>query len=297
MRISGVDFMEGHRRIYRSTTTVHGAVFAMIVLVGLIVLAAVPGRGQIVGYIFAPLWLIVTWRAWRWGVAIEDGGVKVIGSLISKRFSWEEIDHFKVRPWQREPYHGHVVLKSGRLVPIWGLGVARLSKRRDEHHRLQVQEPIDRLTELLTSTGTVEYLHHDEQGSTRLLTGEKGETVGAYTYGTYRNQTGHTGTATTPLGYDGQYTSPDTVLIYLRNRVYDPTTAQFLTRDPLDPITQEVYSYAQDDPLNQADPTGRNGIFGRHRTKCQPQRSGWRPWGCRKFTYEQSLLGSPNECG
>jgi RHS repeat-associated protein len=31
-----------------------------------------------------------------------------------------------------------------------------------------------------------------------------------------------------PLGYDGQYTSSDTGLIYLRNRVNDPSTAQFL---------------------------------------------------------------------
>lgn len=141
--------MEAHRRVYRSTTTVHGAVFATIVLVGLIVLAAVPGRGQIAGYIFAPLWLIVTWRAWRWGVAIEDGGVKVIGSLISRRFSWDEIDHFAVKPWQRYPYQGHVIMKNGRAVPIFGIGAAGRPKRRDEHHRLQVQEPIDRLNELL----------------------------------------------------------------------------------------------------------------------------------------------------
>ena len=36
-----------------------------------------------------------------------------------------------------------------------------------------------------------------------------------------------------PLGYDAQYTSSDTGLIYLRARVYDPATAQFVTVDPL----------------------------------------------------------------
>src|SRR5271154_238667 len=68
------------------------------------------------------------------------------------------------------------------------------------------------------------------------------------------------GSATTPLGYDAQYTSSDTGLIYLRARVYDPSTAQFLTHDPLEAITGEPYSYAGDNPVNYSDPTGL--IFG-----------------------------------
>ena len=64
------------------------------------------------------------------------------------------------------------------------------------------------------------------------------------------------GTATTPLGYDAQYTSTDTGLIYMRARVYDPATAQFLTQDPLEAITGEPYSYVADNPLNHRDPTG-----------------------------------------
>ena len=111
------------------------------------------------------------------------------------------------------------------------------------------------------NTGAVLYLHHDQQGSTRLLTGSSGAVEGAYTYDAYGNQTGHTGSATTPLGYDGQYTSSDTGLIYMRARSYDPATAQFLSVDPLDAITGERYSYAGDSPLNEADPTGLS-IFG-----------------------------------
>src|ERR1700689_2933956 len=86
--------------------------------------------------------------------------------------------------------------------------------------------------EQITSSGTGTYLHHDQAGSTRLLTGSTGTVTGKCTYSAYGNPTCE-GTATTPLGYDGQYTSSDTGLIYLRNRVYDPKTAQFLTVDPL----------------------------------------------------------------
>jgi RHS repeat-associated protein len=53
-----------------------------------------------------------------------------------------------------------------------------------------------------------------------------------------------------PLGYDGQYTSTDTGLIYLQVRVYDPATAQFLTVDPA------VSLYGGDNPLNYMDRIG-----------------------------------------
>jgi RHS repeat-associated protein len=101
----------------------------------------------------------------------------------------------------------------------------------------------------------VTYLHHDQQGSTRLLTGTAGTVTGKCSYGAYGTATCE-GTTTTPLGYDAQYTSPDTGLVYMRARVYDPATAQFLTRDPLEAITGEPYSYALDNPVNESDPAG-----------------------------------------
>lgn len=110
------------------------------------------------------------------------------------------------------------------------------------------------------STGIVLYLHHDEHGSTRVITGSAGTVEGSYTYTSYGAVEGHTGTAMAALGYDAQYTSSDTGLVYLRARVYDPATAQFLSSDPLKAITGEPYAYAGDNPLNASDPTGL--IFG-----------------------------------
>jgi RHS repeat-associated protein len=110
--------------------------------------------------------------------------------------------------------------------------------------------------EQISSGGTVTYLHHDQQGSTRLLTGSTGAITGKCTYGAYGASTCE-GTTTIPLGYDGQYTSSDTGLIYLRARVYDPSTAQFLTVDPLLATTRAPYTYATDNPLTKTDPTGQ----------------------------------------
>jgi RHS repeat-associated protein len=110
--------------------------------------------------------------------------------------------------------------------------------------------------EQIASGGTALYLHQDQQSSTRLLTNSGGTKEASFTYDAYGNQTGHTGTATTPLGYDGQYTSADSGLIYLRTRTYDPTTAQFLTVDPVAGLSREPYSYGSDNPTNAEDPTG-----------------------------------------
>jgi RHS repeat-associated protein len=110
--------------------------------------------------------------------------------------------------------------------------------------------------EQISAAGQVLYLHHDQQGSTRLLTGSTGKVEGAYAFTPYGATLTHTGTASTPLGYRGEYRSPTSGLIYLRARVYDPDTAQFLSVDPMVASSGEAYSYAANDPVNLADPTG-----------------------------------------
>lgn len=40
-------------------------------------------------------------------------------------------------------------------------------------------------------------------------------------------------------------------------RFYDPTTGQFLTRDPAEAITREAYGYAGNSPLNYTERLSR----------------------------------------
>jgi RHS repeat-associated protein len=111
--------------------------------------------------------------------------------------------------------------------------------------------------EQIPTTGEPLFLHHDQQGSTRLLTNTTGTTETAYTYTPYGRLEATSGmTATTPLRYDAQYTNTDTGLIYLRTREYDPLTAQFLSVDPQLETTGEPYTYTKDNPENNSDPTG-----------------------------------------
>lgn len=103
---------------------------------------------------------------------------------------------------------------------------------------------------------TATYLHHDHLGSTRLITNASGEAKGKYTYSPYGSVLEHTGSATTQLGFGGQYRNQSTGLIYLRARTYDPATAQFLSVDPIVDQTGEAYGYAGGDPVNFGDPSG-----------------------------------------
>jgi YD repeat-containing protein len=95
---------------------------------------------------------------------------------------------------------------------------------------------------------TPTYLHHDQQGSTRLLTNSKGESKGTYTFSPYGVLEGHTGTATTPLGYEGEYASEDTGLIDTSQGEYDPGTAQNMTSNQSPAGAQSPYSSSGGNP-------------------------------------------------
>jgi len=107
------------------------------------------------------------------------------------------------------------------------------------------------------TSGSATYLHHDQLGSTRILTNSSGSVVGTYRYGPNGAVWKFTGTQGTQLGFAGQYRMhTENQLIYLRARTYDPVTAQFLSPDPLAAMSGETYAYAGANPVNVTDVTG-----------------------------------------
>jgi RHS repeat-associated protein len=89
--------------------------------------------------------------------------------------------------------------------------------------------------EQISGNGTVSYYVHDQLGSTMALLGPGGRIASTYdydAYGTLRASSIYPGIDTN-LRYAGEYTDPERGLQYLQARYYDPSTAQFVTVDPL----------------------------------------------------------------
>ena len=114
------------------------------------------------------------------------------------------------------------------------------------------------LAQIDLADGTVDYLHTDTLGSVRSTTNAVGAVTSDADYDTYGRPLAVTDAPNwrvTRFGYGGEYADP-TGYLYLRARYYDPTTAQFLTRDPLEATTGNPYGYTDGNPLQYTDPLG-----------------------------------------
>lgn len=111
--------------------------------------------------------------------------------------------------------------------------------------------PLEQVTSSATS-----YYHHDQLGSTRVLTDSSGSSVATYTFDPYGNLVSTTGSIVNPFLFTGQYRDGESGLYYIRARYYDPNTGQFITDDPLVQSTRQPYGYVSDSPLNGTDPAG-----------------------------------------
>jgi len=75
----------------------------------------------------------------------------------------------------------------------------------------------------------------------------------------------HSGASDNPYRYTGQQFDALTGLYSLRARYYDPALGRFLSRDPAEPLLTlpralNRYVYVADNPLNAADPSGRQAF-------------------------------------
>ncbi len=97
---------------------------------------------------------------------------------------------------------------------------------------------------------------HDQIGSIRVTTDSAGGNQGTYSYDPYGKVIAHNGLASS-LQYAGEYVDGESGFYALRARYYDPTTAQFITRDPAINTTLDPYGYVGNRPLDAVDPTGK----------------------------------------
>lgn len=131
------------------------------------------------------------------------------------------------------------------------------------------------IAQVETATGDVTYLHGDLVGSTRAVTDASGALVASYDYSLYGEVSARTGDAqATRFLFAGEYLDPAGDY-YLRNRVYDPESAQFLSVDPAVSSTGMPYAYTPGNPLQMVDPLGLYAGSAQLGADCTPDVSLW----------------------
>jgi RHS repeat-associated protein len=118
----------------------------------------------------------------------------------------------------------------------------------------------------INNAWTASFYGYDGGGNVRNLTNTAGVITDEYEYDAYGNSFTKVGTTPNNYMYRGEQYDPDLGLYYLRARYYNPATGRFLSRDPedgdiADPATLHKYLYANGDPANLMDSTGRESAY------------------------------------
>ncbi|SHL04248.1 RHS repeat-associated core domain-containing protein [Desulforamulus aeronauticus] len=94
---------------------------------------------------------------------------------------------------------------------------------------------------------------------------QNGNIVNNYAYDEWGNILTKQEQVTNPLRYAGEYYDDESGLYYLRSRYYDPTIGRFISRDSYEgditnPLSLNLYTYVENDPLSYVDPSGHSLI-------------------------------------
>ena len=117
----------------------------------------------------------------------------------------------------------------------------------------------------IRGTWTPSFYGYDGHGNVRYLTGNTGTITDRYTYDAFGMPVTTVGATPNSFLYSGEQYDGALGAYYLRARYYNPATGRLLAMDPYegepsDPVTLHKYSYAQNDPVNVIDPTGRAAV-------------------------------------
>ena len=115
-------------------------------------------------------------------------------------------------------------------------------------------------TQAIACVTDVYHVASDHLGSTRVMVGEDGELVEAYSYGAWGEVA-----ASVQLGggvgytFTGQEEDAESGLMNYRARLYDPALGRFLGVDPAGEFPS-AYLYAGNNPISMVDPTGETVV-------------------------------------
>lgn len=123
---------------------------------------------------------------------------------------------------------------------------------------------VDGIRLAMKSQGQILYYHYNPRGDVIAMTDENGQVVANYEYDAWGNvlKSDTKGIAAeNPFGYAGYMYDKEINMYYLIARYYQPEHGVFLSADPDpgdtdDPLTQNGYTYADNNPVMMVDPDG-----------------------------------------
>jgi RHS repeat-associated protein len=116
--------------------------------------------------------------------------------------------------------------------------------------------------QLVGGTWTPSFYGYDGHGNVRFLTSSAGAVTDTFQYDAFGVLIGRTGSTVNSYLYTGEQFDSTLNQYYLRARYYNPPVGRFQTRDPIEGRTCSTlsfnpYIYANDDPVNRIDPSGK----------------------------------------
>ncbi|TPG48475.1 RHS repeat-associated core domain-containing protein [Rhodanobacter glycinis] len=110
--------------------------------------------------------------------------------------------------------------------------------------------------------GTVTYVYTDPQGTPLAEANASGTITARFDYAPYGQSVTSMGAAPNGPGYTGHVNDPDTGLVYMQARYYDPEVGRFLSVDPVGVKAGAIfgfnrYDYTKNNPIKNVDPDGK----------------------------------------
>jgi RHS repeat-associated protein len=113
--------------------------------------------------------------------------------------------------------------------------------------------------DVMLQGSAVSFLHRDHLATVKMVTNMSGAVTERTGYAAYGEPKP---TTSLPKGFIGERPDPETGLLYLNARYYDPALGRFISPDDWDPTLAGVgtnrYAYAGNDPVGKSDPNGHN---------------------------------------
>ena len=196
----------------------------------------------------------------QYGYSAENRLVSILGGGLANQYAYDD-DGNRVQ--------ASTAIGTTRFLvdSANNTGLSQVLEEKDGSGTLRARYSYGSRMLAMASGGTPSFPLRDALGNTRALSDTAGAITDRYQFDAFGNEVSATGSTVNPYRYRGERFDADSGLYQLRARYYNPAQGRFLSRDPVagqprSPLSRHRYLYANSDPVDYVDPTGRESLIG-----------------------------------